>query len=255
MDLGVAGRSALVAGASEGLGFAVAQALAAEGADVAICGRDPDKLDRAAAELSRGADGHVRADALDVTDHDAVRAWVDAVAADRGRIDVVVPNAGGPPVGPATAWTVQDYRDALELNLLSSIAMVEATLPYLRANGWGRIVFVVSISAKEPVDGLALSNVSRPGVLGYARSLVQELGDSPITVNCLLPGYHRTPRVERNVGSEDAIRDLAERRVPLARLGRPSEFAAVAAFLASEPASYVHGVAVPVDGGAMRGLL
>lgn len=255
MNLDLTGRAALVAGASEGLGFAIAAALAAEGADVAICGRDQDKLDRAAAELARGATGRVRADAVDVTDHDAVRTWTDDVAADRGRLDIVVPNAGGPPVGPATAWTVDQYREALELNLLSSIAMVEAALPHLRANGWGRIVFVVSISAKEPVDGLALSNVSRPGVLGYARSLVQELGDAGITVNCLLPGYHRTPRVERNLGSEEAMAELAERLVPIGRLGRPSEFAAVAAVLASEAASYVHGVALPVDGGAMHGLL
>lgn len=255
MDLGLAGKSAIIAGASEGLGFGVAFALAAEGAHVAIGARRQGPLADAARRIEAAGTGRVRADTVDVTDTDAVRSWVDTVAADFGGADVLVPNAGGPPVGPATSKSLDDYRAALELNLLSSIALVEAGLPYLRSAPWGRIAFIVSISAKEPVDDLALSNVSRPGVLGYARSLVQELGPTSITVNCLLPGYHRTARVERNLGTEEAMAELAAARVPLGRLGSPVEFGACAAFVCSARASYLHGTAIPIDGGAMHGLL
>ena len=255
MDLGLRGRAAAVAGASSGLGLAIARSLAAEDADVAICARDPERLEAAAAELDAIGDGRVRATPVDVRDTDAVRAWIDGAAAAFGRLEIVVPNAGGPPGGGATAFDVDAYRDAVELNLLSQIAITQAALPHLRAAGWGRVIFVTSISVKQPISTLALSNTARAGVAGYARSLVADLGDAGITVNLLAPGYHTTDRLEEVLGDDDAARRAVVADIPLGRLGDPADFGAVAAFLASDRASYVTGTVVAIDGGLSRSLL
>ena len=255
MDLGLRGRAAAVAGASSGLGLAIARSLAAEDADVAICARDPERLEAAAAELDAIADGRVHATPVDVRDTDAVRAWIDGAAAAFGRLEIVVPNAGGPPGGGATAFDVDAYRDAVELNLLSQIAITQAALPHLRAAGWGRVIFVTSISVKQPIPTLALSNTARAGVAGYARSLVADLGDAGITVNLLAPGYHATDRLEEVLGDDDAARRAVVADIPLGRLGDPADFGAAAAFLASDRASYVTGTVVAIDGGLSRSLL
>jgi 3-oxoacyl-[acyl-carrier protein] reductase len=253
MDLGLQGRVAAVAGASSGLGLAIARALAAEGAHVAIAARDADRLEAARAQLDSVGDGRITATPVDVLDTDAVTAWIDGTAAELGGLHVVVPNAGGPPAGPATAFDLDAYRDAVELNLLSQIAITQAALPHLRAAGWGRVLYVASISVKQPIPTLALSNTARAGIAGYATSLVADLTDAGITVNVLAPGYHATDRLTEIL--DDDARDAITDGIPLRRLGDPDDFGAVAAFLASEQAGYITGAVVPIDGGYARGLL
>lgn len=230
MDLGLKDKVALVAGGSAGLGLAIATQLAAEGAHVSIASRSAERLEGAAAQIQGGA--HLAV--VDVRDGESVRAWVDGAAERFGAVHIVVANSGGPPAGPASAFDVDAYRDAVEVSLLGSIAVVQAAMPHLRAAAWGRILFVTSQTVRQPAPHLALSNVARPGVLGYAKSLVQDLGGSGITVNVLAPGLHRTARLEQLAG-EDVEAGIAAmaKAVPLGRVGRPEEFAAVAAFLAS----------------------
>jgi 3-oxoacyl-[acyl-carrier protein] reductase len=256
MDLGLDGVVAAVAGGTAGLGLASARALAAEGAVVAVCGRSAEGVDAARAE---GFD----ATAVDVVDHAAAQAWVEAVATRHGRLDVLVANAGGPPAGTATAFDVDAYRAALELSLLSQIALVQAALPHLRRAPAGRVLFITSKTVREPMTGLALSNTARAGVVGYAKSLVRDLGDQDraagrtgtVTVNVLAPGYTRTGRLEALAGDDvDAGLEAMAAEVPLGRVGRPEEFAAAVTFLASAVASFISGVVLPVDGGEIRAL-
>lgn len=253
MDLGLQGRVAAVAGASSGLGLAIARALAAEGAHVAIAARDADRLEAARAELDTVGDGSITATPVDVLDTDAVTAWIDGTADELGALHIVVPNAGGPPGGPATAFELDAYRDAVELNLLSQIAITQAALPQLRAAGWGRVLYVASISVKQPIPTLALSNTARAGIAGYATSLVADLGDAGVTVNVLAPGYHATDRLTEIL--DDDARAAITDQIPVRRLGDPDEFGAVAAFLASDQAGYITGAVIPIDGGYHRGLL
>lgn len=255
MDLQLHGRTAVVAGGSSGLGLAVARELAAEGADVALFSRSEDKVREAHAVVDAAGPGRVVSTALDVRDTAAVDAFVTRVAEELDGIEIVLANAGGPPLGRATAFTVDDYRSGLELNLLGSIGLVSAALPHLQRRGWGRILFVTSISAKQPVADLALSNTARAGVLGYAKSLVHDLGAGDITVNVLCPGFTRTQRLVDSFGDEDSLRALADGSIPLGRVGEPEEFAAVAAFLASGRASFVTGTVLQVDGGTVSSLL
>lgn len=248
MDLGLAGRRAVVAAATSGLGLGTAATLVAEGASVSICGRDPKRLSRALEWLraSASSDGQVHGEVVDVRDESAIDAWVTAAEERFGGLDIAVANAGGPPKGPASVFDVGDYREALELNLLPSIALVERVLPSLRVQGWGRVVFISSMSVLDPLPGLALSNVARPGVVGYAKSLVAELGDRPVTVNVAAPGRHDTPRAEQ--GTDVHGRSSGS-------LGSPADFGAVVAFLCSRQAAYIHGAIVPIDGGAHGGLI
>ena len=255
MDLGIRGRCAAVAGASSGLGLAIAAALAAEGVDVSIASRDPDRLDAAAEIVDGAGPGRVITRARDVRDTEAVGAWIDDTAHRLGALHIVVPNAGGPPGGTATAFDLAAYRDAVELSLLSQIGMTQAALPHLRAAGWGRIIFVTSIAVRQPIPSLALSNTARAGIAGYAKSLVAELGDAGITVNLLAPGYHATGRVDEVLGDDRDARDAITAAIPLARMGDPADLGAVAAFLASEQANYITGTVLPIDGGASRSLL
>jgi 3-oxoacyl-[acyl-carrier protein] reductase len=256
MDLGLHDAVAAVAGGTSGLGLATARALQVEGATVAVCGRDAGRVEQAAAE---GLD----ADAVDVTDHSAARAWIEGVAARHGGLNILVANAGGPPPGTATAHDVDAYADAVRLNLLSQINLVQAALPHLRAADFGRVLFITSKSVRQPMPGLALSNVARAGVHTYAKSLVEDLAQQDrqagrhgtVTVNVLAPGSTRTGRLESLAGEdvEAGLRAMAA-DIPLGRVGLPEEFAAVAAFLAGRPASFVTGAIVPVDGGDVRGL-
>ncbi|HWH31275.1 MAG TPA: SDR family oxidoreductase [Egibacteraceae bacterium] len=250
MDLGLKDKVALVAGGSSGLGLAFAKELAAAGAGVSIASRSAERLADAAREIG----GDVHTATVDVRDQAAVRAWVDAAAECFGAVHIVFANAGGPTPGPATAFDVADYREAIEVNLLGSIALVQTALPHLKAAGWGRVLFVTSQGVRRPIPHLALSNTARPGILGYAQSLVHDLADSGITVNVLAPGLHRTARLEQLAGDDEQALAAMAQSVPLGRIGAPEEFAAVAAFLASERASYVTGAVVPVDGGS-TGLL
>ncbi|GID16315.1 SDR family oxidoreductase [Actinocatenispora rupis] len=263
MDLGIAGRVALVSGATSGLGRAVAVALAAEGARVAICGRDEHRLAAAAARVTdaaaayRAGDaperGCVRADRVDLRDHDAVRGWIDAVATDLGGPDIVVSNAGGPPAGPVTAFDLAAYRDAVELCLLAHIGFVQAALPRMRAAGWGRILLVASETVRQPRPQYGLSNTVRPGLVGYAKSLVPEIAPDGVTINVLAPGYHRTPALTGQFDDPDAGLARIAAGIPVGRIGDPDDFAATAAFLASERAGFITGSTVLVDGGATQG--
>ncbi|HEX6255624.1 MAG TPA: SDR family oxidoreductase [Euzebyales bacterium] len=255
MDLGLRGRVAAIAGASSGLGLAIARSLAAEGADVAIGARDRDRLEAARAELEAVGDGRVTATSVDVRDAAAVTRWIDGAADELGALHIVVPNAGGPPGGRATAFDLAAYRDAVELNLLSQIAITQAALPHLRAGGWGRVLYVASVSVKQPIPTLALSNTARAGVAGYARSLVSDLGDAGITVNVLAPGYHATDRLAELLGDDPDAPTAITGDIPLGTMGDPDDLGAVAAFLVSEHACYITGAVIAVDGGMSRSLL
>lgn len=247
MDFGLHGRVAMVAGGSSGLGLAVARELAAEGARISIGARDAGRLEEALTQLP--GSGHTSF-ALDVRDNAAVQAWVEHTVASCGALHIVLANAGGPPAGTATQFGLDDYRAAVDLSLLSQIGIVQAALPHLQAAGWGRVLFVTSYLLKQPSPHLALSNTARVGVAGYAKSLVADLGAGKITVNVLAPGSHDTPRLRQLSDGEPSAEGI-----PLGRVGRPEEFAAAAAFLASERASYITGVVLQIDGGAVRSLL
>jgi 3-oxoacyl-[acyl-carrier protein] reductase len=256
VELGIAGRTALIAGGSAGLGLACALELLRGGAKVSIAGRSPDRLAAAEAELVRSvpdAGDRLLTRSVDLADAAGLTAWVQATDAHFGQIDIAIANAGGPPVGTATAVTLGQYRDALELNLLASINLADTVVAGMRSRGWGRILFITSISAKQPVPNLALSNTARAGMLGYAKSLADEVAAEGVTVNVLAPGYTRTARLLDAFG-EDRIDELAQAEIPMGRVGEPHEFAAAAAFLASDRASFITGVVLPVDGGSIRSL-
>lgn len=267
MDLGLTDRIAFVAGASSGLGLAVARALAREGMRVALCSRDAARIEEAARAVEDETGGNVLPLVCDVTDEAAVRRAVERTVDHFGGLHVLVTNAGGPPAGTATAFDAAAWRRALELNLMSTISLCTAALPALRRaaqkDEHARIVMVTSVSAKQPIPTLALSNTARAGVQGYAKSLAEDVGPEGITVNTVLPGYTRTERLEELAGAiqEDTGQSREEVEAgwadqnALARLGEPDEFAAAVAFLASRPAAYVTGVAFPVDGGRVKALL
>ena len=191
------------------------------------------------------------------------RGWVSQVADRFGTIDILVTNAGGPPPGTFDTLENSAWADAFHLNLLSVVDLCRATIPYMKANRWGRIINVTSISVKQPVDGLLLSNSLRAGVVGLAKTLSKELGPDNILVNNVCPGFTMTGRVDqlakataerKGVSPEDVLRDW-ESTIPLGRIGNTAEFAALVAFLASERASYITGTTIPIDGGVVQGLM
>ncbi|HEX6130457.1 MAG TPA: SDR family oxidoreductase [Actinomycetota bacterium] len=244
MELGLAGRTAIVCGASQGIGLAVAEALAAEGANVAMFARRRDVLEREAERLGALA---VQGD---VRDPRALQRLVDRTLEAFGGIDVLVNNSGGPPRGPARGVTAEQVEEAVELLLLSAIRLTELCLPHLEQSGRGRVINVESSSVREPADQLALSNLVRPGVVGWAKTLAREVGPAGITINTVCPGRIDTERLREAYPSEEQIA-----RIPLRRVGEPRELGDVVCFLASERASYVTGAVIPVDGGLTRGLL
>jgi 3-oxoacyl-[acyl-carrier protein] reductase len=263
VNLGLRGKVALVAAASRGLGRAVAEELAAEGANLVICGRELGAIDRAAQEIVAATGVDVTAQAADVSDPDAVDRLV-AEGVDRfGQIDILVANAGGPPAGPFESLTPAMWDAATRLTLGSALALTRAVLPGMKARRWGRIINITSVAVKQPVDGLMLSNSLRAAVTGFARTLATEVAPFGVTVNNALPGYTRTERVEqlakaseaRGGPSADAVRRGWESQIPMGRLGEAREFAALVAFLASDRASYITGTSIPVDGGWVRGLV
>ncbi|MDG4785123.1 SDR family oxidoreductase [Micromonospora sp. WMMD1102] len=262
MDLGLTGRVALVAAASSGLGLAVARALAAEGADVSISARDPERLARAHEEVDRAGPGRVLSTVVDVTDEAAAAGWVRRTAEELGALHVVVTNSPGVPHGRADAFAVDDYRQAFDGSTLPHVALTLAALPYLRQAGWGRVLMITSEAVRQPLPGTAMSAVARLGVLGFAKGLVHSLGASGVTVNVLAPGVHQTPAFEgfvaahsqrSGVDRETALKEIAA-EVPLGRIGQPADFGALAAFLASRHAGFVTGTVLLVDGGNTRGI-
>lgn len=255
MDLGLAGRVALVAASSSGLGLATARALAAEGAHVSLCARDPDRLARARAEVDASGPGRVLTTVVDLTDAEEAAAWVDRTAEEFGALHVVVTNSGGVPFGPVESFTVAEYRDAVEGNLLPHVSLALAAAPHLTAAGWGRIIMITSESVRQPHPGSGLSSVARLGVLGFVKGLVHTFGDAGVTVNVLAPGFHRTPILDVQYGEEveERLTEVA-RSLPLGRIGRAEDLGALVAFLASEQAAFVTGSVLVADGGNCRGI-
>ena len=247
METGLAGRRAAVAAASQGLGFAAARALAAEGARVAICGRSHDRIADAAARIGDNAVPLV----ADVSTADGARQFVVEARDALGGLDVLVTNAGGPPPGNFETTPFDAYGPALGLNLLSVVAMCQEAVPDMRARRFGRVVAITSISVRQPVPHLILSNTARAGVTGFLKTLAREVAGDGVTVNSLQPGSHATQRIIDVYGDEAT----AAEGIPAGELGRPEDFGAVVAFLCSGSARFITGAAIPVDGGAYAGLL
>lgn len=241
MDLGLRGRRAAVAAATSGLGFASAAALAAEGAEVVICGRDRSRLDAAVGRIGDRCRGVV----CDVSGTDGGEEFVRAARRELGGIDILVTNAGGPPSGTFDSTDVGAYQPAIELNLLSVLGMCKAAVPDMRAAGWGRVVAITSLSVRQPIAELILSNTARAGATGLLKTLAREVAADGVTVNSVQPGLHRTPRVDELYG------DSARSR----RMGNPADFGAIVTFLCSEQAAFLTGAQIHVDGGAYAGLL
>ena len=243
MDLGITGRRAAVAGASAGLGRACAEALAAEGVQVAICGRDQGRLDEVAA-----ASGVIPIVA-DVSQPDGARHFVAAARAALGGIDILVPNSGGPhPGGFADITDMDDYERAFELNALSAIVMCHEAVPAMREQRWGRVVAITSIAVRQPIPSLILSNTARAATTGFLKTLAGAVVADGVTVNSLQPGIHDTDRIRQLSGGNAAAGQ------PSGTIGDPADFGAVCTFLCSEHARFITGAAIPVDGGAYAGL-
>ncbi len=247
MDLGLRGRTAIVCGASAGMGLAIAEAFVEEGANVAMLARRRDVLEREAERLGalpvRG----------DVTTPRDLERLVEKTLEAFGGIDILINNSGGPPRGAALGLGPEAYESAVELLLLSVIRLTNLCLPHIEAGGHGRIVNITSSTVREPTDNLVLSNAVRPGVIGWAKTLAREVGPKGITVNSIAPGRIDTERI-REVYPDGPNKDDLK-TIPVRRLGTPREVADVVCFLASDRASYVTGSVIPVDGGLTRGLL
>jgi 3-oxoacyl-[acyl-carrier protein] reductase len=243
VDLGLKDRVAVVAASSKGLGKAVALGLAAEGAKLAICARGEQELRRTAA----GIPAEVLAQVVDVTVETEVREFVEAAARKFGRVDICVTNAGGPPAKKFADTSVEDWRSAVDLNFMSTLYFAQAVLPRMKEQHWGRLIAISSIAVLQPVDGLILSNAARSAVRGLVKSLSNEYAPYNVLINNVCPGYTATERL-KNLGVHP------EAQIPLGRVGTPEEFANLVVFLASERASYITGVSIPVDGGWTKAL-
>jgi 3-oxoacyl-[acyl-carrier protein] reductase len=262
MDLGLAGKAALVCAASKGLGKASAAALAIEGASIAICARDPHTLERTAEEIRRSTGARVLPIPADVSKPDDIERAVRTAAAELGSLDILVTNTGGPRSARFEALTEDDWLTAIDSLLLSVVRLTRATIPHMRARGGGRIINITSVSVKQPIEGLVLSNALRAAVTGLARTLANELAADNILVNCVAPGYTATDRVmelsqavaAREGITAEAVQRRTQAQIPLGRLGSPEEFGAAVAFLASARAAYITGVTLQVDGGFIRSL-
>jgi 3-oxoacyl-[acyl-carrier protein] reductase len=263
MNFGITDKVALVAASSRGLGYATAIRLSKEGAKVMICSRSEENISRAAKDISAETGNAVKAYVTDVRKEDDVRTMADQIVDEFGSIHILVCNAGAPPSGFLDDFELDDYQAALELNLLSTINLSYAVVDLMKKQKWGRIINITSVSAKQPLNNLILSNTARAGVLGFSKSLSQQLAPFGITVNSVCPGYTKTERVEELAGDfersgkgtqEDFYR-LIENMIPAGRLGIPEELANSVVFLASEGAGYITGVALQVDGGFVQSLL
>ena len=260
MDLGLQGKVALVAAASRGLGRAIAEAFAREGAQVAICARHEAGVHAAAA----GIGPQVLGVAADVSQPDGAERVVRAVVERFGRVDILVNNAGGPPSKPFVEVTDEDWWQAVGLNLMSTVRLSRLVVPHMRAHGGGRIINVTSFTVKQPLPNLVLSNAVRLAVVGLAKTLAAELAPENILVNTVCPGPIATERLQaltatyaerEGTSFEDAERRLWTNQIPLGRLGRPEEFADVVVFLASPRASFVNGTTLQIDGGLIKSVM
>ncbi|MCW2535180.1 MAG: 3-oxoacyl-[acyl-carrier protein] reductase [Modestobacter sp.] len=247
MDLGIGGRRAAVAASTSGLGFATAQALAAEGVEVAICGRDRERVEKAAARIGGGAVPIV----ADVSTPGGATRFVDDAQHALGRLDILVVNVPGTPAGTFGSTGLEAYAPALQNHVLSAVAMCKAAVPGMQARGWGRVVAITSVGVRQPIQDLILSNTGRAGLTAFLKTLALEVAPDGVTVNSVQPGYHRTERLEAWAG--DRLDGLAA-DVPARSVGDPAGLGAMVAFLCSQPAGYLTGTAIPIDGGLYRGL-
>jgi 3-oxoacyl-[acyl-carrier protein] reductase len=262
MDLGLKNKVALVAAASQGLGAAVAQHLAVEGTQVAICSRNKDRIEERATLIRAAAGADVLPVVADVTVAEDVEHLVSAVIERFGRLDILVANAGGPPSAPFMELTPADFQAAFDLNMMSTVRLCYAAVPHMLRQGGGSILTITSVAVKQPIENLVLSNSVRLAVIGLTKTLANELGPQGIRVNSILPGWTRTSRVTELLETRARLNQSTEaeeaKRIagsfPLGRMAEPDEFARVATFLVSPAASYVHGVALQVDGGANKGV-
>jgi 3-oxoacyl-[acyl-carrier protein] reductase len=248
MNLGLEGRVALVMGASRGLGRAIAAALAREGAQVAIASRSRDKLDEAAAEIGGAATPFV----ADTTDLNRLEALPGEVAESLGPIEILVANTGGPPFGGALEHELSEWETAYRSLVLAPRVLADGVLPAMRERGWGRIVNVGSISTREPIPGLNLSNSHRMAAGGFLKTLSREVAADGITVNTVATGRFGTERLADHTGSLEAAEEAAKQEVPAGRLGYPEEYGDLVAFLCSDRAAYITGTVIPIDGGLLR---
>jgi len=264
MDLGLRGKVAIVAASSKGLGKATAMCLAGEGALITVNGRDAGRLAATAAEIREQTGGDVIEVVSDLAHPDAARELIEETVRQRGKLDVLVCNAGGPPPGTFASFPEDEpWLDAINLNLMSTLRMSRAAIPHLEAQGGGSITNIVSISVKQPIPNLVLSNTARTAVIGLARSLALEFAGKNIRVNNICPGSILTDRIrsiseaeaDRTGEDLDAIIGREGEAIPIGRHGTPKEFGQVVTFFASPAASYVTGATVQVDGGAYKGLL
>jgi 3-oxoacyl-[acyl-carrier protein] reductase len=263
MNTGVKGKVAIVCAASDGLGRAAAEALAAEGCRLAICSRRQDAIDRVAADLRRQHGVEVLAVQADLREAAQITAFVDATVRTFGALDVLVTNVGGPKPGLFETLTDEDWADAVQLLLMSAVRLSREAIPHMRRRGGGRIIHITSVAVKQPVPGLMLSNSVRTAVVGFSKTLARELGKENITVNCVAPGYTRTQRVvnlnkataEREGKPVEEIEQRQLATIPAGRLGEPGELASLICYLASDQAAYITGSVIQVDGGSVAGLL
>jgi 3-oxoacyl-[acyl-carrier protein] reductase len=263
MDLGLQDRVAIVAASSKGLGKACARELAREGAKVVICARDADELAATADEICAETGSHVLWLAVDLTAPAQIRHLAEETLRRFGRIDVLVTNNGGPPTGYFDDFGDETWLAAHQLTLMSVVRLIRSVLPAMRLQEWGRIVNITSISVKQPMDDLLMSNVYRPGVVALAKTLSTQVAADGITINNVAPGYTRTERVAEIFDARAAAQAKSTEQVlsettagyPMKRMGEPEELAALVTFLASERASYITGTTIPVDGGYVKGLM
>jgi 3-oxoacyl-[acyl-carrier protein] reductase len=263
VDLGLRDRVAIVAASSQGLGKAVARGLAQEGAKLALCSRKAASLNATADEIRTATGADVLAQVVDVSLEEQVRRFVQDTLSRFGRIDICVTNAGGPPSKSFAETSVEDWQAAVHLNLMSAIYLAREVLPVMKQRRWGRLITITSVTVKQPVEGLILSNSVRCAVTGLVKTLSNEYGPYNVLVNNVCPGYTLTARLDelankiaRAEGADPAqVRQRWAGQVPLGRLGQPEEFANLVVFLASERASYINGASIAVDGGFVKGIL
>ncbi len=246
MDLGIQGKKAAVAAASTGLGFGCAKALIEDGVQVAVCSRSQERINEAAEQLGAGAVPIV----ADMSTEEGARSFIEQATEKLGQVDILVANAGGPPPGSPATTSIDGYREAIDLNLLSTIVMCQTALPGMRERGWGRIVAITSIGARQPIGNLAASSVARAGVSSFLKTLSAEVARDGVTVNSAQPGIHATDRI-KSLGNTDVV----AQRVPTGRLGTAEDFGKAVAFLCSEPAKFITGTSILLDGGAYQGLI
>jgi len=263
LDLKIKDKIALVTAASKGLGKAVAIQLAKEGSRVIICSRDKATLVKAEKEIIAETNGFVKSYVCDVTKPEQVQKLINSIIEEFGNLHILVCNAGGPPAGNPDNFSLEDYQNAFELNLLSTINLCNSVIPIMKKQNWGRIVNITSIAAKQPIDSLILSNTARSGVLGFSKTLSNHVAKFGITVNSVCPGYTKTGRVENlaksfeesGKGTKAEFYQSIEKQIPMNRIGTTEEFAQTVTFLASEGAGYITGVSLQIDGGFNKGII